>query len=268
MDYIEKLKRIINESDLVLEVLDARLIELSINEEIENLIKEIGIPSIYVINKSDLVSKKNLKSRLNKLRKKTKSKIVYISVKNSRSMKVLLYMIKKVFNEYGKRGVDNPINRVAKADIVVGVLGYPNVGKSSIINALCHKKKTRVSKTAGTTHGIHWIKATNEIKLIDTPGIIPLKKDDELRYALIGARNSENLKAPEVVADSLIKLFIKYNKKYLENFYDIKITKEDFESIIFQIAKRRGYLLKGGVTDEYRTSVTIVRDWQQGKIVL
>jgi len=151
---------------------------------------------------------------------------------------------------------------------VVGVLGYPNIGKSSVINALTHKTKTKVSKKAGTTHGIQWIKATEEIKLIDSPGVIPLKKDDELKYALIGARDSDKLKNPEVVADSLIKLFMKYNKKSFESFYDIKIIKEDFESITLQIAKRRGYLIKGGMPDENRTNIAIVRDWQHGKLIL
>ena len=61
---------------------------------------------------------------------------------------------------------------------------------------------------------------------------------------------------------------MKYNKKSFESFYDIKIIKEDFESITLQIAKRRGYLIKGGMPDENRTNIAIVRDWQHGKLIL
>ena len=269
--YWELIKRIVRESDIVLEILDARFVELSRNEEVETIVKEIGRPLIFVVNKSDLISRKNLKRQLMKLRED--SPLVFISTKNKRSVKILLYTIKKVFRKYGKKHVEEisnqkPLYREAKADIVVGVLGYPNIGKSSVINALTHKTKTKVSKKAGTTHGIQWIKATEEIKLIDSPGVIPLKKDDELKYALIGARDSDKLKNPEVVADSLIKLFMKYNKKSFESFYDIKIIKEDFESITLQIAKRRGYLIKGGMPDENRTNIAIVRDWQHGKLIL
>lgn len=271
--YWDLIKRIIRESDLVLEILDARLIELSRNEEVERLVKEIGRPLIFVINKSDLASKKILRVQAETLR--SEGYVVFVSAKSSKSIRVLLYMIKKVFKEYGKRerpsrkiGDPRLTHREAKADIVVGVLGYPNVGKSSIINALAHKPKAKVGKKAGTTHGIHWIKATNEIKLIDSPGVIPLKKDDDIRYGLIGARDSQQLHNPEVVADSLIKIFLDASRKKFELFYNIHITEEDFDSIVAQISQRKGYLLKGGVPDEHRTSVAIVRDWQQGKLRL
>lgn len=271
--YWDLIKRIIKESDLVLEILDARLIELSRNEEVEKLIDEIGRPVIYVINKSDLVSRESLNNQMRKLRRE--GEVVFVSVKNKKSIRILLQKIKKVFKKYGKREIeernigDPKLKfREAKADIVVGVLGYPNVGKSSIINALAHKKKTKVGTKPGTTHGIHWVKATNEIKLIDSPGVIPLKKYDEIRYGLIGARDSEKLNNPEVVADALTKLFLKINKRRFEEFYGINILKEDFDFIIKEIALKRGYLIKGGIPDEHRTVVMIVKDWQMGKLRL
>ncbi len=274
--YWDVIKRIIHESDIVLEILDARFLEFSRNETVEKLIRESARPVIFVVNKIDLVSKKGLKSQADKLVEETPNAgLVFVSVKNKKTIRLLLYVIKKMFSQYGKREIeerkpgDKKLEyREAKADIVVGVLGYPNVGKSSIINALAHKKKVKVSKKAGTTHGIHWIKASSEIKLIDSPGVIPLQKDDDIRYGLIGAKDSQNLKNPPVVADALIQLFLKTNKKEFEKKYNITIQKEDFDSIIEQIAKKRGYLLKGGVPDEYRTSILIVQDWQHGKLRL
>ena len=269
--YWDLIKRIITESDLVLEILDARLVELSRNEEVEKLIEDIGRPVLFVVNKSDLVSRKSLKFQVKKLREK--GEVVFVSSKRSRDARILLYAIKKVFRKYGKRKKDFSQNflssiktksgkyiREAKGEIIVGVLGYPNVGKSSIINALAHKKKVKVSKKAGATHGIHWVKATNEIKLIDSPGVIPLKKnaentssinlnskgyvDDEIRYGLIGAKDVK-LKNPELVAIALIKLFSKVNKNGFEKFYGV-IIGGNVENVLIEIGKKKGayYQLK------------------------
>jgi ribosome biogenesis GTPase A len=271
--YWDVIKRIITESDLVLEVLDSRLVELSRNEEVERLIKQIGRPMIFVINKSDLVSKDRIKKQIKELRKK--GDVVFISTKKKGGSKILLYQIKKVFRKYGKREI--PVRdkfapkseyREARANIVVGILGYPNVGKSSIINALAHKKKVKVSKKSGTTHGVHWINVTNDIKLLDSPGVIPLKKDDEIRYGLIGARDTEALKNPELVAHAVIKLFLKKNKEELERFYNIEITNNNVEEIVEQLSLKKGFLLKGGKPDKHRLVMIIVRDWQQGRLRL
>ena len=274
--YWDVIKRIITESDLVLEVLDARLVELSRNEQVEELIKEINKPLIFVINKSDLVSKDRIKKQIKKLREK--GKVIFISTKKKGGSKVLLYAIKKIFKKYGKRKIPDYDKfaeklkyREAKADIVVGILGYPNVGKSSIINALAHKKKVKVSKKSGTTHGIHWVKVTKNIKLLDSPGVIPLKKEDEIRYGLIGAKDTEALKNPELVAHAIIKLFLKQNKEEFEKIYKTKIKTSDInnpEKIIEELAKAKGLLLKAGKPDKNRMVMIIVRDWQQGRLRL
>jgi len=269
--YWDVIKRIVKESDLVLEILDARLIELSRNEKVEEIIKDAQRPFIFVINKSDLARGRGLKKQVDKLREE--GEVVFVSAKDKNSIHVLFTAIKKVFKEHGKRqqsikkiGDPKPEFREAKADIVVGVLGYPNVGKSSLINALAHKKKVQVSKKSGTTHGIHWVKATNEIKLIDSPGVIPLAKDDPVRYGLIGAKDVERLKNPQLVSDAIIQLFLQNNKESFQNFYGITIKDENLEIIMQQIGNKKGFLIKGGNIDEHRTASLIVRDWQEGRI--
>ena len=269
--YWDLIGRIIKESDLVLEVLDARLVELSRNDVVEKMVEEIGRPMLFVINKSDLVSKKSLKEQVRELKKK--GDVIFVSSKRPKDVKVLLYAIKKIFKKHGKRektirqvGDPKIKTREAKAEIVVGVLGYPNVGKSSIINALAHKKKVKVSKKAGTTHGIHWVKVTNEIKLIDSPGVIPLVKGDEVRYGLIGAK-TDKIKDPSIITHALIKLFLKNNPKNFNEFYGIEIN-EDVDDVIEQIGKKKSYLLKGNNVDEFRTSSDIIRDWQSGRLKL
>ncbi len=277
--YWKSIRRIITESDLVLEILDARLIELSRNEEVERLISEINRPVIYVANKADLADKGDIKEQIQKLQGEGKY-IVFVSTKKPKTIRLLLYIIRKVFRKHGKatvpermKGEPKTTHRIAKADIVISILGYPNVGKSSLINALAHKKKAKVSKKAGTTHGIHWIRMNDEIKLIDTPGVIPLKREDEIRYGLIGARDNETLKNPDIVAYAVIKYFIKENKRAFERLYNIEITDEEIKeqdvySIVLKVARKRHFLLKGGIPDENRTIALIVRDWQEGKLRL
>jgi ribosome biogenesis GTPase A len=271
--YWELIKRIIHESDIVLEILDARLVELSRNEEVERLINEEARPVIYVVNKSDLVSKESIKSQIQDLEKK--GVVVFISTKQKGSTKILLYTIKKVFKKYGKREFDPDEklkHREARADIVVGVLGYPNVGKSSVINRLSYSRKVKVSKKAGTTHGIHWINATKGIKLIDSPGVIPLGGDDDIRYGLIGAKDNERLKNPDVVGDAIIKLFMKNNPKSFEKFYDISIMEDvsnnDSYAIVLKVAERKRFLMKKAELDENKACQMIIRDWQEGRLRL
>ncbi|MBR9706154.1 hypothetical protein GOV14_03910 [Candidatus Pacearchaeota archaeon] len=269
--YWELIRRIITESDIVLEILDSRLIELSRNEQVEELIEEIGRPVIYVINKSDLVSKEHINKYLAKLEKR--ENVVFVTTKNMKTVRILLYAIKKLFKKHGKREKEvrgkydpKPKYREAIGNIVVGVLGYPNVGKSSIINALSYKKKVKVSKKSGTTHGIHWVHATDEIKLIDSPGVIPLKHGDDVRYGLIGAKDTEALKDPEMVASAIINLFLQKDKDILNKFYKIEIESDDVDEVIKKIGDKKAYLLKGGILDEHRVMTQIVRDWQQGNL--
>ncbi|MEK6936336.1 MAG: GTPase [Nanoarchaeota archaeon] len=273
--YWDVVNRIIIESDIVLEVLDGRLVELSRNEEIERLVKLNKRPLIFVINKSDLVNGESLRKQVEAL--KSEGEVVFVSSKDRRTTKVLLYTIKKIFKKYGKRAPsifkkDGPkvTFRETKANIVVGILGYPNVGKSSIINALAHKTKMKVSKKAGTTHGINWIRVNDEIKLIDSPGVIPLTYEDEVRYGLIGAKDIERLQNPYVVAEAIINLFMKTNKSAFERFYDIQINEgeEDYDSVVNKIGERKRFLLKGNRIDENRVGIMIVKDWQDGKLML
>jgi len=265
--YADLLKRIINESDIVLEVLDSRLVDYSRNAQIEELIKKVNKPRIFVVNKSDMVSKKVMQKDIEKLT--LEGIAVYVTREDKRTFKILL-KIKQVFAKYGKTQVIDEDHRAARADIVVGVVGYPNVGKSSVINGLAFSKKTIVSKRAGTTHGAHWIKASNEIKLIDTPGVIPLEYNDEVKLGLISARDSHRLKQPDLVAARIVQMFIEKNKKAFEDYYGIKIddeTKSPYE-IIEEIALKKSHLKKGGFADEIRMSIIIVKDWQDGKLRL
>ncbi|MEM3074921.1 MAG: GTPase [Candidatus Pacearchaeota archaeon] len=247
--YWKVLEKIIDESDIVLEVLDARMPHLSRNEELENLIKKKGKHLVFILNKSDLTSKENIE-----IIKKTLKKDSIVFDVNGRSVS----SVKKLRNYL------RIISR-KKQEIKVGVVGYPNTGKSSIINAITRKKKSKISSRAGTTHGQQWIKF-GDIMMIDSPGVIPIREDDEIRLAMIGSKNPEKIKNLEMVASKIIELF--KESENLGRYYGIDIKNNNSEEIIESIGRKKGMLKKGNKVDESRVSIMLIRDWQNGKLKL
>ena len=249
--YWQVIEKIIEESDVLLEVIDARMPELSRNFEIEELVKKHNKKLIIILNKADLVSENILRKRLKKFKAQTPSFIVSSN--------------KKI----GTKRLRNYLIAMAKKNkkLRIGVLGYPNTGKSSVINALAQRRKAKVTSRAGTTHGEQWVNIRNSISIVDSPGVIPLKENDEVRYALIGSRNVEKIKNTDEVAYTIIELF--EDKKPVEKLYNIKLKKNlDSEKIIKEIGMAKNFLKKGGEIDEKRTEIQIIRDWQTGKLRL
>jgi len=161
--YWQNIRQMIKESDVVLHIVDARLIELSRNAQLEALIKEVKRPSILVVNKADLVSKRALEIGMDKLREEGLKDIVYVSNKRKNTVRNLLGLVKQMFEKEGKRGGEyrEPYDkytpkaqrkhREAKGEIIIGVFGYPNVGKSSIMEGICYAHYEKiVRKTANT----------------------------------------------------------------------------------------------------------------------
>ena len=232
--YWKVVEEIINESDIILEVLDARMVNLSRSEEIERL-----------VNDNKVIEKHK------KLLKKEALCYVVSSINRSSITKLRDHLLKLSKNQEFMR---------------IGVLGYPNTGKSSIINALVRRKKAKISSRAGTTHGQQWIKLSDNVRIIDSPGVIPLKQNDELRYALIGSRNPEKIKNLDLVAHEIIKLF--KNSDNLKKHYKIDIESNNPEQIIGEIGRKKGFIKKGNEIDEIRVAMKIIRDWQSGKLRL
>jgi hypothetical protein len=250
MTYWQIVKNIVRKADAVVSVLDARMPELSRNRELEEMAKRMGKGLFLAFNKIDLVSREHL----NFLSKKYKGSFFVSGSKNigiSRLKTAILIQAKR-------QGIENP---------KVGVVGYPNVGKSAIINALAHRAKAIVSATAGTTRGVQIVRAGG-LQILDSPGVFPYG-DDEVKLGVLAAKNPEQMKNPELVACEIIKMFLESNKKRLEEFYGVNIEEEegwDTYEIMLSIGQARKFLMKGGITDEHRTAMQIIRDWQTGRL--
>ncbi len=243
-------RKVVNESDVVLEIMDARMPKISRNDEVENLVKFHKKVLIKVYTKIDLISK----DYLDFLRGKERDSIFVSGAKNI-GMKKLK---EKILISSKRLGISEPI---------VGIVGYPNVGKSAIINALAKRARAKVSNKAGTTRGIQWVNA-GSLRILDSPGVVPWS-DDEVILGIMGAKNPERLRDPEKVSFKIIKFFLDYGKKNLEEFYKVKLDgKIDEYEVLLEIGRARGFLLKGNRVDENRTIYQIIRDWRDGKLRL
>lgn len=234
---------VIGMSDILLLILDARLVDHTRNAEIEEKIEKSGKGIIYVINKSDLVDKRvveNIKNEFNNC--------VFMSAKKHQGTNVLRSEIMKMAG--GK-------------EVVVGILGYPNVGKSSVINAISGSGgKAGTGHKPGYTRGVQKIRISQKMLMLDTPGVLPFMEKDEIKHMLIGCVDPQRAKDPEDAAIALIE----NNEDKINKWYSVEFE-EDGETTLEKIAINLKFLKSGGKTDLRRTSIKILYDWQKGKII-
>lgn len=244
------LRQIVNKSDIIIEVLDARFPEETRNKEIEEEILKRGKKIIYVFNKSDLISKK-IESKL--------KPFLYLSPKERQGSKKLRDQIKIL-----SKRIENPVE---ENKIVIGVIGYPNTGKSSLINFLIGKNSAGTAPEAGYTKGIQKLKLAKGLFLLDSPGVIPKKEYSHIKmeaiskHAKVNARSYTQVKEPEIVVSDIMNEY----SKQIQEFYKINVN-DDAEELIEELGRKRGYLKKGGLVDEDKTARLILRDWQTGNI--
>jgi len=241
-------KRVVREADVLLLLLDARFVKETRNLELEEKIRRARKPLIYVVTKTDLSDGKSLERW-----KKILRPLVLVSVKKRKGRKMLKKTIEMEAERfYGKM-----------EKIKVGVLGYPNVGKSSLINYMKGKHSVKTSIISGFTKSLQLIRLDKRIYLIDTPGVIPYKEKDEFKHVLTNVKDFTKVKDPDLVAINLMRRF----PGVVEAYYGVSM-KENKDETLREIAIKRGMLTKGGEPDIARTAVAILKDYQTGKINL
>lgn len=252
--FTARVKKMILNSEIILEVLDARFPEETRDPTLEQLIKEKNKPLILVLNKSDLIPEKLAKKHLTKLKKT--SPTVLFSAKERKGSRALRTELGKAAKKL-KTKKDETTNAC--------IIGYPNTGKSSIINLLKGKNVAGTSPKAGYTRGEKLIRLTEQLMLIDTPGVIPYDEHDELQLALLAAKNPDQLTDPESVAEHILALVAEQNPNALKNNYSIQ-NNISSEKALESIAIKKGKMEKGGIPNTNATAKIVIKDWQRGKL--
>ncbi len=239
-------KHVIYQADVLLMVLDARFVDDTRNEEIENRVIAAHKPLIYVLTKSDLVGRERTESCKKKLKP-----LVFISAREhwgrTKLKERIIIEAKKVCGK--------------KDTIEVGVLGYPNVGKSSLINLMKGKHSASTSSQSGHTKSMQLIRSDNKIFFIDTPGVLPYMEKDNVKHVIIGATDFNKVRDPDIMVMNLMRRF----PGVIESFYGVPVD-DDKEKALEAITVKKSVIMKGGVPDIMTMARIIVRSFQTGKI--
>ena len=218
---IEDLKLI----DVVVELLDARIPKSSRNPDIQRIVQ--NKKRIVLLNKSDLAEEKETKKWI-EYYKNNNTTAIACDANLGKGMKEILKQIDNAMEEEMQKAASK--GRI-KRNIRIMILGIPNVGKSSLINRLCNKKSAVVGNRPGVTKQKQWVRIANNIELLDTPGVLWPKFEDEnvaLNLAYTGSIKDEVLETIEVSFKLLIYLYNNYKSNLLERY---KITEGELEQI-------------------------------------
>lgn len=263
--HMTKAKRMMQENikliDLIIELVDARIPMSSRNPDIDELGK--GKSRIILLNKSDLADA-SLNQEWESFFKEKGYFVQPLNAKTGAGIKNIQALVQESCKEKierdRKRGI---INRPVRAMVV----GIPNVGKSTFINSFAGKACAKTGNKPGVTKGKQWIRLNKNLELLDTPGILWPKFEDQKigeRLALIGSINDEILHVDEL-AVALIRNLKNSYLDLLEKRYDITIDEDAYDTLK-KIAIARKCLQKGELPDVDRASSMLLEDFRSGKL--
>ena len=241
-------------------VLDARAPRASLNSKLNKLFENKKV--LYVLNKTDLVEPSDVKRTISEFAKEGRETIA-ISAMDKRAIDLLydkvFSLLKEKVERYKLKGIFKPIR--------VMVVGIPNTGKSTIINALCGGKKAITGNKAGVTKGKQWIRL-RELELLDTPGTMPPAFDNQTlakHLAYVGSMNDANIDFNDLAYEFLKEMKERY-PALLKKKYDIENLDVDTIELFNAICVRRGFLRRGGEYDYERCATAIIDDFRKGRI--
>ncbi|KAJ3088705.1 GTPase required for pre-60S ribosomal subunit nuclear export and maturation [Quaeritorhiza haematococci] len=249
-----ELYKVIDSSDVVIHVLDARDPLGTRCRNVESYLKKEAAHKhlIFVLNKCDLVPTWVTAKWVRVLSTEYPTLAFHASINNSFGKGSLIQLLR----QFAKLHSD-------KKQISVGFVGYPNTGKSSIINTLRKKKVCNVAPIPGETKVWQYITLMNRIYLIDCPGVVhPSTTDSETDIVLRGVVRVENIKTPDEHIPAILE---RVKREYIQKTYGIE-NWEDHVDFLNQVARNTGKLLKGGEPDHGTVSKMILNDWLRGKI--
>lgn len=262
--HMAKAKREIEESlklvDCIIELIDARIPYSSKNPDVDNFAK--NKPRVLLINKADLADEAKTK----KFKAFYEAKGYVVAVTNCKGGKldkvmesVRLACKEKIERDKARGMINRPIRAM--------ILGIPNVGKSTFINSYAKKACTKTGDKPGVTKGKQWIRLSKELELLDTPGILWPKFEDQtvgLHIALIGSIN-ENILNIEELADKVLEFIAGEYPGNIKERYGIE-EKASGEETLIAICEKRACKKKGGDYDTEKMAGMVIDDFRAGKI--
>lgn len=263
--HMTKAKRMMQENmkliDLVIELVDARVPVSSRNPDIDELGKNKA--RLILLNKSDLAEEKWNDAWMEHF-KGLGFSVVKVNAKKGSGIKSINSVIQEACKEKTERDKRRGILSRPVRAIVVGI---PNVGKSTFINALAGKACTKTGNKPGVTKGKQWIRLNKNVELLDTPGILWPKFEDQtvgLRLAYIGSIRDEILHTEELAAE-LAKFLVKEYRGILAGKYEITESEDGFENLR-SIAESRHCLVKGNELDTEKAAKLLLDDFRNGRL--
>lgn len=252
----ENLKKV----DFVIEIRDARIPSSSKNPMLDELIQKK--PRLILLSKKDKADKDDTKKWIAYL-EKDGDKVLALDLIHDSYLKPLVQTSKELcaplIEKQKRRGIRPRALRAM-------VCGIPNVGKSTFINTIAKRKAAQTGDRPGVTKSLQWIKLSSDLELLDTPGVLWPKFEDEsvgTKLALLGSIRDEVVSMDDL-AFFAAKWLIQNHPDKLENTYGIEISEDTWETLQ-AIARKRGYLQKGDI-DENRLMRSFVKDIREDKL--
>ena len=268
---IEDLKLV----DVVLEILDSRIPKSSQNPDFKNIIKQKK--QIVLLNKSDLADNKETEKWKSYFDRNNIPALI-IDANLGTGVKNIINKIETVLEEDLQKALNKGIK---KKSIRVMIIGIPNVGKSSLINRLTNRKSQQVGNKPGVTKQKQWVRISNDIELLDTPGVLWPKFEDNktaMHLSSIGAIKDELIPKEDVAYQLLKYLWENYQKNVIERY---NLTNEDISIIMNKsenykedkiialmelIASKRGAIISGGRVDYEKVANLLLIDFRTAKL--